>query len=139
MEGTLASKRCKYLTVIFVVTVVVIFGVAVFTQLQEDKLRLFAVATEKTLFVSVVPIFLFSIACRSSYFWKFLAVYSGCGFIALFLTYLCFSRGEIPIVLVLSSTLEDYLDFAKACALLTLFLSLPIRFLYRKSENRDMS
>lgn len=129
----MAFSRNKILTIIFLVAILVIFLAGVIIHYQEDKLRLIAIVTYKTLVASVFPIFFFSLYCRSTYFWKFLTVYSICGFIALFVANMAYSRGELPASSILKLSSKDYWVYLKVCAILIVCASIPLRLISTKT------
>ena len=133
MEAISDFNRNRVLTTIFLITVFVIFLVGCIIHYQEDKLRLIAVVADKTLVVSVAPIFFFSLYCRSVYFWKFLALYSFFGFIFLFFANFAYSRGEFPALSILKLTSRDYWDYIKFCSILIIFVSIPVRLISDKT------
>ena len=131
---TLALNRERRATIAFSFSILAIFLACIVIPSESDKMRLIVIALQGTLLGSLIPIFLFSLYCTSVYFWKLLAVFSIFGFFTLFAAYLGYTNGEVPALTVLKLTLEDYVLYVKACALLVFGLSVPIRLIYKNSK-----
>ncbi len=134
-KGPMGYSRNTFATVVFSLSFVIFFLALVLINFREDdKFFLVALAMQKTLVVSTIAIIPFSIYCRSEYFWKFLFTYSVAGFAILFALYFLYSRGGSSISRVFESTLEDCSTYAKICALFTVGISIPVRYLYKTAE-----
>lgn len=127
-------NRNRTITNIFLVAVLVTFLISVLINTDGSKLRLIARSVNATLIASSVYILLFGLYCRSSFFWKFLAIYSMCGFLVLFVSYWAYSRGEVPVNSIISASFVDYLDYLKACLVLILGLAVPLRYISSKTN-----